>query len=71
MPANAIWNTEAREAGCGGDQWASDFVDSFRFVEQLGTSAERNVQTVIVNALASSNWREDVLEGSLRKHKCD
>lgn len=56
LPGKPIWNTETGEAGCGGDRWASSFVDSFRFVDQLGALAQRNVQTVIVNTLASSDY---------------
>lgn len=56
LPGKAIWNTETGEAGCGGNRWASDFVDTFRFVDQLGILAQRNVQTVIVNTLAASDY---------------
>ena len=56
VPGKPIWNTETGEAGCGGDKWASDFVDTFRFIDQLGILAQRNVQTVIVNTLAASDY---------------
>jgi heparanase 1 len=56
MPGKPIWNTETGEAGCGGNRWASEFVDTFRFVDQLGALAQRSVQTVIVNTLASSDY---------------
>ncbi len=56
LPGKPIWNTETGEAGCGGNRWASDFVDAFRFVDQLGILAQRNVQTVIVNTLAASDY---------------
>lgn len=55
-PGKPIWLTETGEAGCGGSPWASQFVDAFRFADQLGVLARRNVQTVIVNTLASSDY---------------
>jgi heparanase 1 len=56
LPGKPIWNTETGEAGCGGNRWASTFVDGFRFVDQLGILAQKNVQTVIVNTLAASEY---------------
>ena len=56
LPGKPIWLTETGEAGCGGDRWASAFVDSFRFADQLGVLAQKNVQTVMVNTLASSDY---------------
>src|SRR5260370_11391151 len=51
-----MWLTERGEAGCGGDRWASSFTDSFRFLDQLGSLAQRSVKTVMVNTLASSDY---------------
>jgi heparanase 1 len=56
LPGKPIWNTETGEAACGGDPWASAYVDTFRFVDQLGALGQRNVQAVIVNTLASSDY---------------
>jgi hypothetical protein len=56
LPGKPIWNTETGEAGCGGDSWASTFVDTFRFADQLGALAQKNVQTIMVNTLASSDY---------------
>ncbi|MGO4212844.1 hypothetical protein AB4Y89_23795 [Terriglobus sp. 2YAB30_2] len=56
MPGKQIWLTESGEAGCGGSPWASTFIDTFRFADQLGSLARRNVQTVMVNTLASSDY---------------
>jgi heparanase 1 len=56
VPGKPIWLTETGEAGCGGSRSASTFVDSFRFMDQLGQMAQKNVQTVIVNTLASSDY---------------
>jgi hypothetical protein len=56
VPGKDIWLTETGEAGCGGDKWAADFVDSFRYLDQLGTLAQKNVKVVAYNTLASSDY---------------
>jgi heparanase 1 len=56
LPGKPIWLTETGEAACGGDRSASTFVDTFRFMDQLGQLAQKNVQTAIVNTLASSDY---------------
>ena len=56
LPGKPLWLTETGEAGCGGDPWASEFLDSFRFMDQLGSLAQKGVKTVMVNTLASSDY---------------
>lgn len=56
LPGKPLWLTETGEAACGGDPWASTFLDSFRYLNQLGTLARRNVQVVIHNTLAASDY---------------
>jgi hypothetical protein len=56
LPGGAMWNTETGEAACGGDPWAADFIDSFRYLNQLGALARRGVQVVIQNTLAASDY---------------
>ena len=56
MPGKAIWLTETAEAACGGDRWASDFIDSFRYLNQLGSLARSGVQAHMHNTLASSDY---------------
>lgn len=55
-PGAPIWLTETGETACGGDPWASDFVDSFRYLNQLGSLAKRGVQVVMHNTLAASDY---------------
>ena len=65
LPGKDIWLTETGEAGCGGDKWAADFVDSFRYLDQLGTLARKSVKVVAHNTLASSDYgllNEETLE---------
>jgi len=55
-PAAAIWITETADAACGGNPWASTFLDSFRYVNQMGTLAKRGVSVIMHNTLASSEY---------------
>ena len=56
LPGKSLWVTETADAACGGNQWASTFTDSFRYLNQLGTLAQRGVQVVIHNTLDSSDY---------------
>ncbi|MGA3161581.1 MAG: hypothetical protein ABSC77_10215 [Terracidiphilus sp.] len=55
-PGKPIWLTETAQAACGGDRWASTFLDSFRYLNQLGALAKRGVQVHMHNTLASSDY---------------
>lgn len=55
-PGKPIWNTETAQAACGGSPWASTFLDSFRYLNQLGVLAQRGVQVVMHNTLAASDY---------------
>jgi len=56
LPGKAIWLTETAEAACGGDRWASTFIDSFRYLNQLGSLARSGVRAHMHNTLASSDY---------------
>lgn len=65
LPGKDIWLTETGEAACGGDKWAADFIDSFRYLDQLGSLAQKSVKVVAQNTLASSDYgflNEETLE---------
>jgi hypothetical protein len=65
LPGKPMWLTETGEAACGGDPFAGQFADSFRFLNQLGTLAQKGVKTVMHNTLAASDYSllaEDTLE---------
>jgi hypothetical protein len=55
-PGKPIWNTETAQAACGGDRWAQTFVDSFRYLNQLGSLARSGVQVQLHNTLAASDY---------------
>jgi len=56
MPGAPIWLTETAEAACGGDPLAATYVDCFRYLEQLGRLAKKNVQVVMHNTLCASEY---------------
>jgi hypothetical protein len=55
-PGKPIWLTETAEAACGGNRWAATFLDTFRYLDQLGRLAKAGVQTVMHNTLAASDY---------------
>jgi heparanase 1 len=56
VPGAPIWLTETGETACGGDPWASEFIDSFRYLNQLGALSQRGVLVVMHNTLAASDY---------------
>ncbi len=56
LPGKPLWLTETADAACGGNPWGSAFVDSFRYLNQLGTLARKGVQVVAHNTLAASDY---------------
>jgi hypothetical protein len=56
LPGKPLWVTETADAACGGSRWASKFVDTFRYLNQLGILAQRGVQVVMHNTLDSSDY---------------
>lgn len=55
-PGKPVWITETADAACGGNPWASTFLDSFRYLDQLGRLARHGVAVVFHNTLASSEY---------------
>ncbi|MDE3148734.1 MAG: hypothetical protein KGL37_04625 [Acidobacteriota bacterium] len=56
LPGKPLWITETSQAGCGGDEFAGQFVDSFRYLNQLGTLAQKGVKVVVHQTLIGSNY---------------
>ena len=56
LPGKPMWLTEVAEAACGGDTLAGQFVDTVRFLNQLGSLAQRGVQVVMHNTLNASDY---------------
>ncbi len=55
-PGAPIWLTETAEAACGGNPWASSFLDTFRYLDQLGRLARQDVDVVMHNTLVASDY---------------
>jgi hypothetical protein len=55
-PRKPIWLTETADAACGGNSWDSTYLDSFRYLDQLGRLAKASVQVVMHNTLAASDY---------------
>ncbi|HSB96660.1 MAG TPA: hypothetical protein VLC91_09435, partial [Spongiibacteraceae bacterium] len=55
-PGKPIWFTEGAGAACGGNSWSAEFIDTFRYVEQLGRLARQGVQVVMHNTLSASDY---------------
>jgi hypothetical protein len=56
LPGAPIWLTETGGAACGGNPWSSAFLDTFRYVVQLGDLARLGVQVNMHNTLAASDY---------------
>jgi hypothetical protein len=55
-PGKPFWLTETADAACGGNPWASTFLDSFRYLDQLGRLAKQGVRVVMHNTLDASDY---------------
>lgn len=55
-PGKPVWITETADAACGGNPWASTFLDTFRYVNQHASLAQRGVKVIMHNTLASSDY---------------
>jgi len=55
-PHKPFWLTETADAACGGNPWARTFLDTFRYLDQLGRLAKQDVKVVIHNTLAASDY---------------
>jgi hypothetical protein len=55
-PGKSLWITETADAACGGNPWASTFLDAFRYLVQHGSLAQRGVKVIMHNTLASSDY---------------
>ena len=55
-PGKAFWLTETADAACGGNPWGATFLDTFRYLDQLGRLAKQEVQVVMHNTLVASDY---------------
>jgi len=55
-PGKPLWITETADAACGGNPWASTFLDTFRYLNLHASLAQRGVKVIMHNTLASSDY---------------
>jgi hypothetical protein len=55
-PGAPIWNTETGGAACAGAAWDATFLDSFRFVDQLGRLARQGASVVFHQTLVGGDY---------------
>src|SRR5579864_501263 len=55
-PGKSPWITETADAACGGNPWASTFLDTFRYLVQHASLAKRGMKVIMHNTLASSDY---------------
>jgi hypothetical protein len=55
-PGKPFWNTETADTACGGNPWGSTFLDTFRYLDQLGRLAKQEVHVVAHNTLVASDY---------------
>lgn len=55
-PRKPLWVTETADAACGGNPWASTFLDTFRYVVEHAALARRGVTVIMHNTLAASDY---------------
>ena len=55
-PGKLLWITETADAACGGNPWASTFLDTFRYLVEHASLARRGVKVIMHNTLAASDY---------------
>ena len=55
-PGKSLWITETADAACGGNPWASTFLDTFRYLVEHAGLARRGVSVIMHNTLAASDY---------------
>jgi heparanase len=55
-PGKPLWITETADAACGGNPWASTFLDTFRYLIGHASLARRGVKVIMHNTLAASDY---------------
>jgi len=55
-PGKDLWITETADAACGGNPWASTFLDTFRYLVEHASLAQRGVKVIMHNTLAASDY---------------
>lgn len=54
-PDAPIWNTETGGAACGGTQWQTSFLDTFRFLDTQARLAKQGLDAIFTHAIISGS----------------
>jgi hypothetical protein len=55
-PGKPLWITETADAACGGNPWASTFLDTFRYLDSHARLAQKGVRVIAHNTLDASDY---------------
>lgn len=55
-PGKPLWITEIADASCGGNPWASTFLDTFRYLDTHARLAQKSVKVLLHNTLDASDY---------------
>jgi hypothetical protein len=55
-PNTPIWLTETAGAACGGTPWDATFLDTFRYLDQMGRLAKQGVSAIFHNTLSAGEY---------------
>ena len=55
-PGKPLWITETADAACGGNPWASTFLDTFRYLIEHASLPRQGVKVIMHNTLAASDY---------------
>ena len=55
-PRKPLWITETADAACGGNPWASTFLDTFRYLIEHASLARQGVKVIMHNTLTASDY---------------
>ena len=55
-PGKPLWVAETADTGCGGNPWASTFLDTFRYLDSHARLAQKGVRVIAHNTLAASDY---------------
>lgn len=55
-PNTPMWVTETGDAGCGGNTWGSTYLDTLRYVDQMGRFNKNTVGILFHNTLTASDY---------------
>ncbi|WP_266206123.1 glycosyl hydrolase family 79 N-terminal domain-containing protein [Pontibacter kalidii] len=56
LPGAPVWITETAQAAGGGDPYAATYLDTFRYLYQMGSLAKKDIKVIMHNTLVASEY---------------